>query len=87
MSESTVTFTDAFDAGVLLSFLARVKEGDFAARMPLEWTGVAGKVADGLNEVAVANQAIMPRVHDADVQAVVPGFDGFCYVDAEWRAP
>jgi len=58
MSESTVTFTDAFDAGVLLSFLARVKEGDFAARMPLEWTGVAGKVADGLNEVAVANQAL-----------------------------
>ena len=26
--------------------------------MPLEWTGVAGKVADGLNEVIIANQAL-----------------------------
>ena len=26
--------------------------------MPLEWTGVAGKIADGLNDVIVANQAL-----------------------------
>ena len=26
--------------------------------MPLEWTGMAGKVADGLNEVIIANQAL-----------------------------
>jgi signal transduction histidine kinase len=26
--------------------------------MPLEWTGVAGKAADGLNEVIIANQAL-----------------------------
>jgi HAMP domain-containing protein len=26
--------------------------------MPLEWTGVAGKVADGLNDVIIANQAL-----------------------------
>ena len=32
--------------------------GDFTARMPLEWTGVAGKVADGLNEVIIANEAL-----------------------------
>ena len=38
--------------------LAAVKGGDFTARMPLEWTGVAGKVADGLNDVIVANQAL-----------------------------
>jgi signal transduction histidine kinase/CheY-like chemotaxis protein/HAMP domain-containing protein len=44
------------DAKVLLSVLARVKEGDFTARMPIDWTGAAGKVADGLNEVIVANQ-------------------------------
>ena len=48
-------------AQVLLSVLAQVKGGDFAARMPLEWTGVAGKVADGLNEVIIANQALEKR--------------------------
>ena len=49
---------DAVDAKVLLSVLAQVKAGDFTARMPLEWTGVAGKVADGLNDVIIANQAL-----------------------------
>ena len=46
------------DVAVLLGVLAQVKGGDFTARMPLEWTGVAGKVADGLNEVILANQAL-----------------------------
>jgi hypothetical protein len=36
----------------------RIKGGDFTARMPLDWTGVAGKVADGLNDVIIANQAL-----------------------------
>ena len=26
--------------------------------MPLEWTGVAGKIADGLNDIMIANQAL-----------------------------
>jgi len=53
-----VTDADAIDVMILLSFIAQVKAGDFSARMPLEWTGVAGKVADGLNEVVVANEQI-----------------------------
>jgi CheY-like chemotaxis protein/HAMP domain-containing protein len=46
------------DAKVLLSVLAKVKGGDFTARMPLEWTGLAGKVADGFNDVIMSNQAL-----------------------------
>jgi signal transduction histidine kinase/DNA-binding response OmpR family regulator/HAMP domain-containing protein len=46
------------DAKVLLSVLAKVKGGDFTVRMPLEWTGLAGKVADGFNDVIIANQAL-----------------------------
>ncbi|MEO7943328.1 MAG: ATP-binding protein, partial [Marmoricola sp.] len=46
------------DGKVLLGVLAQVKGGDFTARMPLEWTGVAGKVADRLNEVIISNQAL-----------------------------
>ncbi len=36
----------------------RSKRATSRARMPLDWTGVAGKVADGLNDVIVANQAL-----------------------------
>ncbi len=46
------------DAAPLLEIFARMKEGDFSARMPLDWTGVAGKVADGFNEIIIANQAL-----------------------------
>src|SRR5438046_2138245 len=45
------------DANVLLKVLAQLKDADFSARMPLDWTGLAGKVADGLNEVIMENQA------------------------------
>jgi len=58
MSDSAATVADAVDPKVVLSVLARVKSGDFTVRMPLEWTGVAGKVADGLNEVIIANQVL-----------------------------
>jgi signal transduction histidine kinase/CheY-like chemotaxis protein/HAMP domain-containing protein len=57
VSDSAVHFADMVDSKVLLSVLAQVKEGDFSARMPLEWTGVAGKIADSLNDVIIANQA------------------------------
>jgi len=51
MVDAKVAPADTVDAKVLLSVLAQVKAGDFTARMPLEWTGVPGKVADGLNHV------------------------------------
>ncbi len=49
---------DTVDAKTLLSVLARMKEGDFTARMPLDWPGIAGKAADDLNEVIIANQSL-----------------------------
>ncbi len=58
MAGAEMDLTDAIDVKVLLSVLAQVKGGDFTARMPLEWTGVAGKAADGLNDVIIANQAL-----------------------------
>ena len=47
---------DRLDEAVLLNVLSDVKSGDFTARMPVEWTGVAGKIADRLNDVIAANQ-------------------------------
>jgi signal transduction histidine kinase/HAMP domain-containing protein len=49
---------DSLDEAVLLSVLSDVRSGDFDVRMPLDWTGVPGKIADRLNEVIAANQAL-----------------------------
>ena len=50
--------TDTFDAEVLLGVLCEVKAGDFSARMPVHWTGMGGKIADRLNEIIGANEAL-----------------------------
>jgi signal transduction histidine kinase/CheY-like chemotaxis protein len=49
---------DSLDEVVLLGVLSQVRNGDFSVRMPLEWTGVAGKIADVLNDVIAANQTL-----------------------------
>ncbi len=49
---------EELDAALLLAVLADVKGGDFGVRMPLGWTGLAGKIADTLNDVIVANQTL-----------------------------
>jgi HAMP domain-containing protein/signal transduction histidine kinase/CheY-like chemotaxis protein len=40
------------DAERILSALMALRQGDFKARLPVGWTGIAGKVADTFNEVA-----------------------------------
>jgi len=52
------TDAETLDPEVLLRVLSEVKAGDFTTRMPIHWTGVAGKVADGLNDIIGANQAL-----------------------------
>src|SRR4029077_19760860 len=48
--------TQVIDSRALLTALAALKKGDFTARLPLDWTGVAGKVADTFNEVIELNE-------------------------------
>src|SRR6476620_6823306 len=50
------SFDESVDANALLTFLEQAKRGDFSARMPLGWTGLAGKVADGFNEFVSVNE-------------------------------
>jgi signal transduction histidine kinase/HAMP domain-containing protein/ActR/RegA family two-component response regulator len=57
-SKKRTAATDKFDAETLLRVISAVKTGDFSARMPVHWTGVAGKAADGLNDIIGANQAL-----------------------------
>jgi HAMP domain-containing protein/signal transduction histidine kinase/CheY-like chemotaxis protein len=44
--------TVEFDADQVLAALTAIKKGDFNVRLPVSWTGIAGKVADTFNEVA-----------------------------------
>jgi HAMP domain-containing protein/CheY-like chemotaxis protein/signal transduction histidine kinase len=48
----------AADLGVILSSLQTMREGDFSVRLPVSWTGLAGKIADTFNAIAGANQQI-----------------------------
>jgi HAMP domain-containing protein/CheY-like chemotaxis protein/signal transduction histidine kinase len=42
---------EQLDAKVLLSTLMALKKGDFSVRMPSDWIGMAGKIADTLNDI------------------------------------
>ena len=54
---ASVTDTSAeLDVSMLLSTLRAVRKGDFSVRLPDNWTGMAGKVADTLNEVIELNE-------------------------------
>ena len=44
------------DTRQLLAALMAFKRGDFSARLPDDWTGVAGKIADTFNDVIRTNQ-------------------------------
>src|SRR5437868_229156 len=44
------------DTAQLLSALMAFKRGDFSARLPEDWTGVPGKIADTFNAVIEANE-------------------------------
>ena len=43
------------DAKLLLSALTALKQGDSSIRLPLEWTGMQGRLADAFNEVVDLN--------------------------------
>ncbi|MGI0487360.1 HAMP domain-containing protein [Pantanalinema rosaneae CENA516] len=48
--------TDDLDLKQLLKILTEVKKGNFAVRMPIDQTGMAGKVADAFNDIIEMNE-------------------------------
>ena len=46
------------DTGQLLAALLAFKRGDFTARLPEDWTGVPGKIADTFNAVIETNERL-----------------------------
>src|SRR5262245_63968550 len=54
---------DTLDGRQLLTFLHAFKRGDFSARMPVDQTGIAGKIADALNEIVELNERTAGEIH------------------------
>src|SRR5215470_18451139 len=52
----------ALDAGLLLKTLTALKKGDFSVRLPNDWTGINGKIADTLNDVIEINDRLVKEL-------------------------
>jgi len=50
--------TNQVDEQRLLAALVALKKGDFSTRLPSDWTGMAGKIADTFNDIVETNQLI-----------------------------
>ena len=46
----------AVDLRELLRALRAVREGDFSVRLPADWTGMSGKIADTFNDIVATNE-------------------------------
>jgi HAMP domain-containing protein/signal transduction histidine kinase len=53
---SQLNNSDKLDGRKLLAALTAFKRGDFSARLPDDWTGIAGKIADIFNDTILINQ-------------------------------
>jgi len=62
--DTAVEFDNELDAKALLHVLTALKKGDFSARMPADLTGMAGKIADTLNDIIESNQLLSEGITD-----------------------
>ena len=62
-----------FDTGQLLAALMAFKRGDFSARLPEDWIGIPGKIADTFNTVIETNQRM---AHELERIGRVVGKEG-----------
>ncbi|MEH6436557.1 response regulator [Massilia sp. DD77] len=53
---------EQLDVKLLLNTLMALKKGDFSVRMPSDWTGVSGKIADTLNDIIETKQKMVETV-------------------------
>ena len=48
----------ASELTAILASLQTMRDGEFSVRLPGDWTGLPGKIADTFNDIAAANQQI-----------------------------
>jgi CheY-like chemotaxis protein/signal transduction histidine kinase/HAMP domain-containing protein len=83
---ASVASSDSLDTRQLLRVLNAVKRGDFSVRMSDERSGIAGKVADTLNDIIEINQKLVKELERISTvvgkegqivqRALIPAADG-----------
>lgn len=63
MSKSSLQVEEEFDPKLLLNALVAFKEGDFSVRLPPNWIGVNGKIADAFNEAVSQAERTTQEIH------------------------
>src|SRR5438093_1048017 len=63
----------ALDPKLLLTALVALKQGNFSVRLPLDWSGVGGKIADIFNDVVERNERM---AHELERISHVVGKEG-----------
>ncbi|MGZ3181617.1 MAG: HAMP domain-containing protein, partial [Telluria sp.] len=79
-------FAEELDVRLLLQTLMALKKGDFTARMPSDWTGISGKIADTINDIIETNEKMVRAITEVSrvvgregrltQRASVPGVQG-----------
>ena len=64
---------DELDSRELLAVLAEVRNGNFSARLPIDRTGISGKICDTLNDIISLNETL---VQELDVAKKTIGKQG-----------
>ncbi|MFY9309485.1 MAG: HAMP domain-containing protein, partial [Bacteroidia bacterium] len=59
--------TDSLDASELLNILIEVKNGNFDVKMPVDKTGINGKIADTLNDIIYNHKKLIKEFTKAQV--------------------
>ncbi len=71
--EKGQTPLDVLDTRELLRILIAVKKGDFTVRLPEDKIGLAGKIADTLNDIIEANENLASELEQC---RIIVGKDG-----------
>jgi len=50
--------SETLDAKHLLRALVAARDGDFSARLPAEWSGISGRIADAFNDILASNETM-----------------------------
>src|SRR3989454_770557 len=58
LKNETLSVVETLDSRLLLRVLTDFRKGDFSARLPVESTGVAGKIYDTVNEIIALNAGL-----------------------------
>ena len=92
MATAATAPSDRVDAKKLLQVLTQYKRGDFSARMPVDQTGLAGKIYDTLNDVIEQNQKLSSEIQRISTVVGKAGTLGghapsTAYVLPDWPLP